>query len=118
MLRLLRRHIKRDGTLLFSLYIADPENPTLLDLAAKERLSSNDPAIRAEAEAELEKNLEEAAATDYDPRFSDVFPEDPMLMARYQKDYAVELFEGTGWEIETINPPERYIQHYIVSRPA
>jgi SAM-dependent methyltransferase len=118
MLRLLRRHIKRDGTLLFSLYIADPENPTPLDLAAKERLSSNDPAIRAEAEAELEKNLEEAAATDYDPRFSDVFPEDPMLMARYQKDYAVELFEGTGWEIETINPPERYIQHYIVSRPA
>ena len=41
-----------------------------------------------------------------------------MLMARYQRDYAVELFEGTGWEIETINPPERYIQHYIVCRPA
>ena len=48
MLRLLRRHIKRDGNLLFSLYIDDPENPTPLDLAAKERLSSNDPAIRAE----------------------------------------------------------------------
>ena len=41
-----------------------------------------------------------------------------MLMARYQPGLRLELFEDTGWEIETINPPERYIQDYIVSRPA
>jgi SAM-dependent methyltransferase len=116
-LRLLRRHIKRDGILLFSLYIADPENPTPLDLAAKERLTAMTPRS-GRRPRRSSRGTSKTAATDYDPRFSDVFPEDPMLMARYQKDYAVELFEGTGWEIETINPPERYIQHYIVSRPA
>jgi hypothetical protein len=29
-----------------------------------------------------------------------------------------ELIDGTGWEIVSVNPPERHIQHDIVCRPA
>lgn len=35
----------------------------------------------------------------------------------YTKDYALELFGGTGWEVISISPPGPYIQHHIVCRP-
>ena len=47
----------------------------------------------------------------------DEVPDQPLLIARYSRDYALELVDGTGWEVVELHPPEPYIQHYIVCRP-
>ena len=52
-----------------------------------------------------------------DRGFLDEIPEQPLLQARYDKDFALELIEGTGWEVISIAPPDRYIQHSMVCRP-
>ena len=118
MLRLLRRHIKPDGTLLFSLYLEDPDHPSPYAQAVRDGLDSDDPAVRTRMAEAVEEARRRAEAGDHDPRFSDEIPDQPLMVARYQRDYALELFEGTGWEIESVHPPERYIQHYMVCRPA
>jgi len=117
MLRLLRRHIKPDGKLLFSLYLDDPEHPSLLAEAVRNGLNSDDPEVRARMTEAVEKGRRHAEAAGHDPRFSDEIPGQPLMVARYRRDYALELFEDTGWDIESIHPPERYIQHYVVCRP-
>jgi SAM-dependent methyltransferase len=117
MLRLLRRHIKQEGTLLFSLFLIDAEHPTAFAEAIRRRLNSDDPEIRAKTTARLEAALRRAATSDHDPRFVDGDPDRPLAQARYTKDYAIELVDGTGWEISAINPPERYIQHCMVCHP-
>ena len=52
-----------------------------------------------------------------DRGFVDEIPDKPLLQARYDKDFALELIEGTGWEVVSIDPPDRYIQHSMVCRP-
>jgi SAM-dependent methyltransferase len=117
MLKLLRRHVKPDGTLLFSLFLLDSEHPPALAEQIRKRLNSDDPAIRAETEASLDRALRQAAGAAHDPRFVDADPDRPLAQARYTRDYAIELFEGTGWEIDAIHPPERHIRHCAVCRP-
>jgi SAM-dependent methyltransferase len=117
MLHLLRRHIEPDGTLLFSLLLIDAEHPSAYEQAIRRRLNSDNPEVRAKAAADVEVALRRVAASDYDPRFKDADPDQPLAQARYTKDYAIELFDGTGWEIEAVHPPERYIQHHLVCRP-
>ena len=41
----------------------------------------------------------------------------PLGVARYDEDYALELIAASGWTVESLNPPSRYIQHYVVARP-
>lgn len=113
MLRLLRRHVKPDGQLLFSLFLNDPDHPSVFAQALEAKLASDDPTVVAEAQAAVAKVL---AAKDRG--FLDEIGEKPMLAARYDKDFALELVDGTGWEIVSVNPPEQHIQHYIVCRPA
>jgi SAM-dependent methyltransferase len=108
MLRLLRRHLRPDGTLLFSLFLIDAEHPSAFEVALR---------IRAEATARVEDALRRVGASEYDPRFKDADPDRPLAQARYTRDYAIELFSGTGWEIEAIHPPERYTPHYVVCHP-
>jgi hypothetical protein len=35
----------------------------------------------------------------------------------YSERYARELIEGTGWRVETLSPPEPFIQHHFVCAP-
>jgi SAM-dependent methyltransferase len=118
MLRLLRRHVKADGTLLFSLFLIDAEHPSAFEVALRAQLNSDDPRIKAEATARVEDALRRVASSEYDPRFKDADPDRPLAQARYTRDYAIELFGDTGWEIEAIHPPERYTPHYVVCHPA
>ncbi len=124
MLHLLRRHVKPDGTLLFSLHLADPKlAPASHAVAVRVQLESDDPEVRALAKLnqaqQAERARRQSAAAGYDPRFVDEIPGKPLQVARYTEDYAIELFEGTGWEIAGIHPahPKGYIQHYIIGRP-
>jgi SAM-dependent methyltransferase len=119
MLRLLRRHVKPGGSLLFSLHLVDAEHPTPIEEAIRRHLNSEDPEVRARVAAKVEESLKRAAASGHDPRFVDEIRTQPLARARYTKDYAIELVDGTGWEIEAIHPPhpKGYIQHYMVCHP-
>jgi SAM-dependent methyltransferase len=112
MLHLLRKHVKPDGTLLFSLFLNDPEHPSVFARAVKADLVSDDPAVVAAAKAAVAEVMAAKAGG-----FHDEVPDQPLLRARYDKDYALELIDGTGWEVVSVNPPEQHIQHYIVCRP-
>lgn len=112
MLRLLRRHVRPDGRLVFSVFLNDPDHPSPYALAIEAALASDDPAVVEKAERGLA-----IALAAKDRGFVDEIPEKPLLQARYDKDFALELLDGSGWEVVTIDPPERYIQHSMVCRP-
>ena len=112
MLQLLRRHVRPAGRLVFSLFMNDPDHPSPYARSIEAALASDDPAVVQQAQATIDKAL---AAKDRG--FLDEIPEQPLLQARYDKDFALELIEGTGWEVMSIAPPDRYIQHSMVCRP-
>jgi len=113
MLHLLRRAVRPDGRLVFSAFLNDPDDPPVLAKILEERLASADPAVVSEAQAAIER-----VAAQKDRGFLDVVPEKPLLQARYDLDFALELIDGTGWRVESVNPPEEHIQHYLICRPA
>lgn len=90
MLRLVRRQARPDSKLLFSLYLTRPDGGGLY----------------------LAPGQSPPGA-----RFVDELPDKPLAVARYDEEYAVELIEAAGWDIESLNPPEQFIQHYVVARP-
>lgn len=104
MLRLLRRHVRPQGMLLYSLYINErtPGGHGLVDQmsAAIDR----DPArLRGRIRHEV-------------PDFVDA-GSGALRWALYSRSHALALLEGTGWQVESLNDPEPYIQHYFVCRP-
>ena len=90
MLRLLHGHAKPGAKLLFSLYLTRPDGGGIY-------LGPGDSPPGA--------------------RFVDELSEMPLGVARYDEDYALELIAASGWTVESLNPPSRYIQHYVVARP-
>jgi hypothetical protein len=90
MLSLLHHHAKPGAKLLVSLYLTRPDGGGIV-------LGPGDSPPGA--------------------RFVDELSEMPLGVARYDKDYALELIAESGWRVESLNPPSRYIQHYVVARP-
>jgi SAM-dependent methyltransferase len=118
MLRLLRRHVKPDGRLLFSVFLSEPQKLTPyqvgLQAALEAGLESDDPEVVAQATAAVLSAVESKARGYYDE-----VPDRPLLRIRYEKDFAIGLVEQSGWEIMSLNPPEHpHIQHYLICRPA
>lgn len=104
MLRLLRRHVRPNGVLLYSLYVNErtPGGHGLVD--------------------------QMSAAIDRDParlrgRYRPAVPDfvdagnGALRWALYSRSHALALIEGTGWRLESLNDPEPFIQHYAVCRP-
>jgi SAM-dependent methyltransferase len=175
MLRLLRRYVRSDGWLVFSLFINER---TDTGVGAVDRRFEQDASPAATANAALRNEIErlvadkgeawfagevqtwlgtlddgtkqlveaewqrkESGPTDdtsaaeplpsfidesgefrfagEPPDYVELMPDQPLLAPLFSRRHAVELFEGTGWEIVSLNPPEPdYIQHYFVCRPA
>jgi SAM-dependent methyltransferase len=116
MLRLLRRHAKPDARLLFSLYLRDSAGEAQFQRVF-DRLTSPDPEVRQRTQAAFARALEHRAAQD-DSRFIDEVPDDPLKIAMYEPEYALELVDGTGWKVLQLHPPEgRFIQHYMICAP-
>ena len=90
LLRLLHAHAKPEATLLFSLYLTAPDGSGIY-------LGPNDSPPGA--------------------RFVDELPDRPLAVARFDEDYALELIEASGWKLQSLNPPSRFIQHYVIARP-
>lgn len=112
MLRLLRVHAKSDAVLVFSLFLEDPDHPSPYARAAIEGLDDDDPAIRERTREAIARQLGRNRGD-----FTDEIPDRPLEVARYRKGYALELVEGTGWEVAELHPPQRFIQHHMVCRP-
>jgi SAM-dependent methyltransferase len=117
MLKMLRRYVKPEGRLLFSLFVNETTAGGLGFMDSFHKSWSGD--YSASKHAEHHKQfLENAAVAGGPPDFFDVFPAQPLQVAMYSRDYALRLVEGTGWEVESLNDPEKNIQHYMICRPA
>jgi SAM-dependent methyltransferase len=112
MLRLTRRHIRPDGRLLFSVFIDEPDEPSNFTPVIEAALRSDDPAVRADAESRFAEALRKRE----DGYWQEV-PDQPLMKVRYTRALALELIEGTGWEMVSVHPREKYIQHYVVCDP-
>ena len=107
MLRLLRPYVKATGKLVFSLFVNEetPGGHAFIDGVAQS--FKKDPQLLSrigESPPEV-------------PDFMDWDPTRPLTWALYSRTHALDLVEDTGWEVESLNDPEEYIQHYMVCRP-
>jgi SAM-dependent methyltransferase len=112
MLRLLRHHVRPEGRLVYSVFLNDPDHPSPFEQAVEANLQSDDPAVVAAAQASLERAMAAKVGG-----FIDEIPDQPLRRARYDKGFALELVEGTGWDVMAVHPPGLYIQHCVVCRP-
>ena len=103
MLHVLRRYIKPDGMLLYSLFVNEPSD------GGHGFIDKMLPSIEASL---TEEDLQREP-----PDFIDWVPSKPLLIAAYSRRHALELVDGTGWQVESLNEPEEHIQHYIIARP-
>lgn len=105
MLKMLRRYIKPGGHLLYSLFVNE------LTESGYGWMDRVLPHIVEKLNTDEELPIVE-------PRdFIDWVPGKPLLRASYSRRYALQLVEGTGWQVESLNDPEEYIQHYMVCTP-
>lgn len=113
MLRMLRRYIKPGGRLIFSL---------LLNETSAGGHAFWDGLTREWSEAQREVLERRGAVLESldgaeQPDFLDWDPVRPLKWAIYSRRHALELIEGTGWAVESVNEPRDFIQHFIVCRP-
>jgi SAM-dependent methyltransferase len=98
MLQMLRRYVIPDGHLFFSLYV---DEQTSSGKGLMDGFVQRGGAVYVGATK----------------TFADLKPDSPLEWALYSRDYAFELIEGTGWEVERLDDPTDYIQHHFTCRP-
>lgn len=113
MLQMLRRYIKPDGRILYSLYIHEttPGGMGFMDGYSKslgEHIKQSD---------QVKQKLIEGIGHNKTPDFWDFDPKRPLWRAVYSREYALRLVQDSGWEVESLNDPEQEIQHYMICRP-
>jgi SAM-dependent methyltransferase len=103
MLRLLRGCVRPDGRLFFTLFVNELT-------AGGHGLADGYARWRAASGAQV-------APGDEPPPFVDLAPSKPLWWAMYSRQHALELIDGTGWEVVELSDPEELVQHHIVCRP-
>ena len=106
MLKLLRRYIKPDGKILFTLIVNETTKGGhgFMDKMAPyyaKALSKEDIAVGLQGRRD----------------FVDWMPDKPLWRAVYSREHAIRLVDDTGWEIESLNDPEPQNQHYMICKP-
>lgn len=106
MLRLLRPYIKPGGKLVFSLFVHEETagGHGFIDDIARVMIAEN-------------IVVAERLADEGPPDFLDWDASKPLFRAIYSRKHALELIEGSGWALESLNDPEENIQHFIVCSP-
>ena len=112
MLKVLRPYVKPGGKLIFSVFIREQSagGHGLIDVLGRAMEEQGAQNTSTEAPGVQNTGTEE-------PDFVDINKEKPLQWAMYSKKHALELVEGTGWEIESVNDPLPHIQHYIICKP-
>jgi len=113
MLRMLRRYIKPNGRLIFSLLLSET---TAGGHAFCDGVVNGGPGDGRAASGQRRRFIEALANND-PPDFHDWDPEQPLKWAIYSRRKALQLVEGTGWAVEALHDPRDIIQHYMVCRP-
>ena len=113
MLQLLRRYIKPDGRLLFSLFVNETTDGGfgLMDSVGRSLQK------RMESDSEFREAYAQKTKDFTLPDYIDYFPDRPLTAAVYSREYALKLVQETGWEVESLNDPEKSIQHYMICKP-
>jgi len=113
MLQMLRRYIKPDGKILFSLFVNEltPGGMGHLDKYNKDWEDAGSGRLEQHRDAFIQ------AAKAAPPDFLDFYPTHPLKCALYSREYALWLVKNTGWEVESLNDPEECIQHYMICKP-
>jgi SAM-dependent methyltransferase len=112
MLKVLRRYVRPDGRLFFTLYVNEltPDGHGLID-GWVQNLGPPD-AVRTVVAERLAAGLPAAQP------FVDLNPARPLEWAVYSREYAYELIEGTGWRVLGLFDPDAYMQHHFLCAPA
>jgi len=106
MLKLLRRYIKPDGRIFFTLFVNERTagGYGLVDRFAESIAASL-------SEEDMKKGLQGP------PDFADWYPDKPLWRAIYSRENALRLVDGTGWVVESLHDPEVEIQHHMICKP-
>jgi SAM-dependent methyltransferase len=112
MLRLLRRFVRPDGRLFYTLFINETTvgGHGYVDRMAKAMAASDDPRVNEAAGARVAEGGEP-------PDFCDAIPNQPLAAAVYSRRHAIELVTDTGWDVMSVSPPDIHLQHHIVCAP-
>jgi SAM-dependent methyltransferase len=116
MLSLLRRFVRGDGWLFYTLFINERTEGGhgYADRMSRALGASDDPRVIEAIEAAInERGTTDAAP----PDFIDADPCEPMLYAVYSRTHALDLIKGTGWKVHSVSPPDEHLQHHIVCAP-
>lgn len=106
MLHVIRKAIKRNGWLVFSLFLNEPSSTGFGYVDAWIKKLTPEQAKAIESTPSKEK-----------PKFIDAVPNEPLLVAVFRRDYAIEMAEKAGWEVVEIRDPQPFVQHQFVCRP-
>jgi SAM-dependent methyltransferase len=106
MLRVLRRYIRPDGRLVYTLFV---DELTEGGHGFIDRVSSG---LRQDDADIAAHNRQRHVRS-----FVDVYPDQPLMCALYSREYAYELIDGTGWRPVELLPPNEFAQHHFVCVP-
>jgi SAM-dependent methyltransferase len=107
MLRLLRRYIRPDGRLVYTLFVDE------LTEGGHGFIDRVECGLRGVGGLDTDAANRQRVV---EP-FVDVYPDQPLLCALYSREHAHELIEGTGWAPIDLLPPNEFAQHQFVCAP-
>ena len=109
MLKLLRRYVRPDGRLVYTLFVDElTDGGHGLTDSFHRMLLRDPPGEPSPAMTTAGRQVEP---------YRDVDPSRPLTYALYSREHAHELIEGTGWEPVQLVPPTEHAQHIFVCRP-
>jgi SAM-dependent methyltransferase len=113
MLKLLRRFVRPEGRLFYTLFINEQTEGGhgWVDHMSRAIAPSDDPRF-------LEAVASRLASAAEPPDYCDAIPHDPLRVALYSRRHAIELIDHTGWELLSVSPPDIHLQHHIVCAPS
>ncbi|MDQ1448889.1 MAG: hypothetical protein QOC79_1860 [Actinomycetota bacterium] len=112
MLRLLRRFVRPEGRLFYTLFINEVTEGGhgYVDELSRAMAASDDPRVKDALASQVGVRRDP-------PDFEDADPAKPLMVALYSRRYALELIDGTGWNVVSVSPPGEHLQHHIVCAP-
>ena len=98
MLQVIRPYIKSTGKLVFSVFVDELSGTGygLIEKIARDSADTWQPGGQA---------------------FRDAYPGKPLQWALYSREHALELIDGTGWEVQELLMPTAEVQHHFICTP-